>query len=453
MKTSAKDKAGGRVVAIVGRPNVGKSAIFNRLVGRRIAIVHEESGVTRDRLMHEVTWNESRFDLIDTGGVANMDGARTSDCIDAGIRRQVDVAIESAAVAIFTVDTTTGVTPLDEEVAGILRSSGCVTVLAANKADHPGMDDDAAVFEQFAVPVFPVSALHNRGFDPLMQAVVRALPDAADLPRPDPLKVAVIGRPNVGKSSYVNRLLQNDRVIVSDVPGTTRDSIDVPFAVGSGPQARHYLLIDTAGLKRVGKIRTSVDRFSNFRTERSIRRADVVILVVDATAGEPTAQDKKIASLVAEHEKGCVVVVNKWDLADVTQRVYGPELSAAMPFMAHCPVVFMSAATGYNIRHSVEAIDHVAAQIQTQLPTGLLNRAILTAYKKVSPPSVGGARLKLFYSTQVGTAPLRIRLFVNDPRRVRPAYRDYLIRSLREKFGLEGAPLVLQFRARPRKQA
>jgi len=451
MKTSADDGTKSRVVAIVGRPNVGKSAIFNRLAGRRIAIVHEESGVTRDRLMHEVSWGEDRFDLIDTGGVANMDGARSGNAIEAGIRRQVDVALESAAVAMFAVDTTAGITPLDEEVAGILRSSGRFTVVAANKADHPDKDEAAAVFEQFGFSVFPVSALHNRGFGPLMDAMVKALPDAAALPRTDPLKVAVVGRPNVGKSSYINRLLQNERVIVSDVPGTTRDSIDVPFTLGKGEQARHYLLIDTAGLRRIRKLRTSVDRFSHDRTERSIRRADIVVLMTEAP-GEPTAQDKRIASLVGAHNKGCLILVNKWDLSEATQRQYGPKLFAALPHMAYCPVVFASAGTGYNIRRTLEAIDHVAAQVRTELPTGLLNRTLIAAYDRVRPPSVKGSHLKLFYATQVGTAPVRIRLFVNDPRRVRPAYRDYLIRVLREKFGLEGAPVVFQFRARTRKR-
>lgn len=442
----------GRIAAIVGRPNVGKSAIFNRLVGRRVAIVHEESGVTRDRLMHEVVWQRERFDLIDTGGIGAPAPRHSPDTIDAAVRRQVDVALDNAAAAMFVVDITAGITPLDRDVAETLRRSGRPVVVAANKADHPERDDEAAVFESLGFPVFPVSALHNRGFGPLMQSLTTALPHAAAAPADPPLKIAVVGRPNVGKSSYINRLLRDERVIVSEVPGTTRDSIDIPFSLGQGRQARRAMLIDTAGLRRTGKIKTSVERFSHFRTEKSIRRADIVILVLDATTG-PTAQDKKIAAMVAGHHKGCLIIVNKWDLSELTQRRFGPALYRTMPFMAFCPVVFVSARTGYNIRHTVKAIDHVVAQVATHLPTGLLNRTIARACKKVAAPSINGARLKIFYATQVGTAPVKIRLFVNHPRLVRPAYRDYLVRSLRESFGLEGAPVILDFRSRPRSGA
>ncbi len=436
-----------RVVAIVGRPNVGKSAVFNRLVARRIAIVHAQSGVTRDRLMREVSWRNQRFELIDTGGVCNINDAVSRDEIEAGIRGQVDVALGDASVALFVVDIDEGVVPMDEEVADILRSSKCRTFVLANKADHAGRDGAAAEFERFGLPVFPVSALHNRGFKPLMKDVLQALPEVENETLSDPLKVAVVGRPNVGKSSYINRLLRNERVIVSDVPGTTRDSIDIPFVVGKGDQARHYLLIDTAGMRRVGKIKDSVERFSHFRSERSIREADVVVLVLDATSG-PTTQDKRIASSVVENGRGCVLLVNKWDLQATTQRQYGPELMRMMPFMGHCPVVFVSAKDGYNIRRSVEAIDHVGAQIKATLPTGILNRTILDAYERVNPPTIKGKRLKVYYATQVGTEPLRVRLFVNDPRRAREAYTSYLIKILRGRFGLEGAPIRLQYRSR-----
>jgi len=280
-----------------------------------------------------------------------------------------------------------------------------------------------------------------------MDAVVKALPAIQNETKTEPLKVAVVGRPNVGKSSYINRLLRSDRVIVSEAPGTTRDSVDVPFAVGKGDQARHYVLIDTAGMRRVGKIDTSVERFSLFRAEKSIGNADVVAVMLDATQ-EATAQDKKIASLVLEQGKGCFILVNKWDLSEVTQRKYGPRILEVMPFVGYCPVVFASAKTGYNIRRTVEAIDYVAAQVRAVLSTGMLNRTIFDASERARPPTVRGKRLKIFYSTQVGYAPIRIRLFVNDPGRVRPAYRDYLIRILRETFGLEGAPVFLQFRSR-----
>jgi GTP-binding protein len=283
-----------------------------------------------------------------------------------------------------------------------------------------------------------------------MRAVLRGLPAPPAGESVPALKVTVVGRPNVGKSSFVNRVLRSDRMIVSPVPGTTRDSIDIPFTIGGGPAARHYVLTDTAGIRPAAKVAQPVEQFSILRAERSIERADVAVLVLDAVQG-PTAQDKKIAALIRRHEKGCVIAVNKWDLAAATtQRAYGPALLRAVPFMAHCPVVFLSAKTGFNIRRCIEAVDHVATQTRATLPTGVLNRAITDAVERVAPPSVGGRRLKIFYATQVGVAPLRLRVFVNEPDLVTPAYRDYLIRTLREKFGIEGAFVVLVFTARPR---
>jgi len=435
-------------VAIVGRPNVGKSAIFNRLVAKRVAIVHEQSGVTRDRIMHEAIWEEERFTLVDTGGIFTMDGARTPGEIEKGILQQVEAALSDASVAILVVDVTTGILPLDEEVARVLRQGDTPVVVAVNKCDHEARDADADVFAEFGFPVFPASALHNRGFGPLMDAAVAFLPPAGDATAVVPLRVAVVGRPNSGKSSYVNRLLRNERVIVSEVPGTTRDSIDVPFSVGGGAQARHYVLTDTAGLRRQGKVDSAVERYSHIRAANAIRSADVVILLLDAVSG-PTAQDKKIASLVMREKKGCLVLVNKWDLTeDITQRQYAPALSKALPFMRHCPLIFVSAKTGYNIRRSIEVIDHVAAQIRAEIPTGILNRTIGDAVDRTHPPSVKGRQLHVLYATQVGVQPVRLRLFVNEPKLVVPAYSDYLVRIIRERFGLEGASVVLQFRSR-----
>jgi GTP-binding protein len=438
-----------RIVAIVGRPNVGKSAIFNRLAGRRIAIVHEESGVTRDRLMREVSWNDEMFDLIDTGGIANVRGKQTHDKINQGIRDQVDAALDDAEVAILVVDVTAGVVSMDEEVAGILRDNAMKVVVAVNKCDNQERDDDGGEFEKLGLPLFPVSALHDRGFESIMSKVLEMLPEEENPTEKEPLRVAIAGRPNVGKSSFVNRLLRSDRVIVSNIPGTTRDSIDVPFTVGTGVQARRYRLIDTAGIRRVGKIDTSVERFSRFRAEKSIRESDVVVLVLDAVQG-PTAQDKKIAAIIQEEKKGCVVLVNKWDLQEETQTQYGPQVYRTMPFVAYCPIVFASSKTGYNIRRSIDAIDHVAAQVRTDLPTGVLNRTLQDAYEKVKPPAINGARLKIYYATQTGVAPIRIKLFVNNPKVVRDAYRSYLIKTIRKKFGLEGAPIILNFTARKR---
>ncbi len=441
-----------RVVAIVGRPNVGKSAVFNRIAGRRIAIVHDESGVTRDRLMAEVTWGDARFELVDTGGVNLPDGAASADAITLGVRDQVDVALADAAVAILVVDVQTGRHPLDEAVAAMVRRSGVPCVVAVNKCDEEqhevGVDD----FAFLNLPLFPVAAQHNRGFDELLKPVLAQLPETVNETIAHPLKVAVVGRPNAGKSSYINRLLKSQRVIVSDVPGTTRDSISVPFTIGGGAQARHYMLIDTAGMRQVHKVDSAVERFSLFRAEHSVEEADVVVLVLDAVIG-PTVQDKHIAALIQEHHKGCVIMVNKWDQAQakgITQTKAEPLLRSILPFMRHCPVLFMSALDGYNVRQSVEVIDHVAAATRTHLPTGLLNRTLDEAVARVAAPMVGGKRFRLYYATQVRVAPVTVRVFVNDPDRLTKPYGDFLERALRERFGLEGAPIVMQFRARER---
>lgn len=436
-----------RIVVIAGRPNDGKSAIFNRIAGGRVAIVHKQAGVTRDRLMKEVSWDDKRFWLIDTGGISSADGSKNVDAVQKGIKEQVEASLEGAAVVILVVDIEVGLMPLDLEVAGMLRERGCDVVVASNKADNSDRDKDAVEFDRLGFQVFPVSALHNRGFEDLMQVILEGLPEVDEVTAKTPLRVAVVGRPNVGKSSYVNRLLRSDRVIVSDIPGTTRDSIDVPFVIGKGAQARHYILIDTAGIRHVGKIDSSVERFGRFRAENSISNSDVVVMVLDADVS-PTAQEKKIISLIIEEGKGCVIVVNKWDLAETGKAEHRLGLLRAMPFISHCPIVFTSAKTGYSIRRTVDVIDMVAAQTMLVIPTGILNRTIVNAYSKVHPPAIGGKMLKIYYATQVGCAPLRIRLFVNDIRIVADGYKAYIIRILRDQFGLEGAPVLLQFRAR-----
>jgi GTP-binding protein len=439
----------GRVVAIVGRPNVGKSALFNRIAGRRIAIVHEDSGVTRDRLCTEVTWEEQRFELIDTGGLAVMDAAATDDRIERGIGLQVEVAIQDASVILLVVDRSAGCLPMDVEVARILRESGTPVLIAANKTDDPSMDVQSAEFEGLGYAVFPVSALHGRGIDDLLKIAVEKLPPASEASEVEPLRIAVVGRPNVGKSSYINRLLRDERVIVSEVPGTTRDSVEVPFVVGGGPQARHYRLIDTAGIRRMGKVDSAVERYGLMRTERTVGRADVVVLVMDAGDG-PTSQDKRIARMVLDQLRGCLLLVNKWDLAieaKVTQKSYLSALRKALPFLPFVPVVFVSAESGYNVRKSVETIDYVAAQVRTRLTTGVLNRFLHDAFERVQPPFVRGKRLKFFYGTQVEVQPIRINLYVNHRRYATPQYEQYIQNCLRRGFGLEGAPIQLRFRS------
>lgn len=440
-------------VAIVGRPNVGKSSIFNLLVGRRVAIVHAERGVTRDRLMDEAVWKNRRFELIDTGGLGRIEAPNAparapGESLEELVRRQVEIAVQDAAAIIFVADIDTGILPQDEEIASFLRKSGKPVFIAANKADNAGRDAQASEFGTFGFPVFPVSAIHNRGIKALMDAILPILPKAENITLQTPLRVTIVGRPNVGKSSYINRLLQSDRVIVSDVPGTTRDSVEVPFVVGRDLQARHYLLTDTAGIRRAGKIRQTVEFFSLDRTTRSIARSDIVALMLDATQG-PTAQDKTIASLIQEHNKGCLLLINKWDLMTKwSEREYREALGKAVPFLNYAPAIFISSKSGLNIRRSIEVMDRVAAQVGMQLPTGALNRTLTQAYERVAPPMVQGKRLKIFYATQIGVKPIKILLFVNNCHKLIPAYEAYLTNALRKTFGLDGAPVIFQLKPR-----
>ena len=438
-----------RIVAIVGRPNVGKSALFNRLVRRRLAIVHSEEGVTRDRLMAPAEWLGQRFQVVDTGGLALMDRARSGDEILQATADQVAAAIEDAAAVVLTVDLTAGLQPLDQEVARLLRRSGRPVAVAANKADLPEWDEKAGEFGALGFPVFPVSASHNRGIEGLMESVLPHLPAADGAAEPARLKVAVVGRPNVGKSSYINRLTGQNRVIVSDVPGTTRDTISVPFTLKTAAGARHYLLVDTAGMRKQGRVHESVEKFSLFRAEECIAEADIVVLMMDAQAG-PSTQEKKIAALVREHHKACVVLVNKWDLAQgtgVKERDYEEQMRKELFFLGDIPVLFVSAQSGQQIRRSFEVIDAVAARLETSMPTGVLNRVLRDAFARSQPPFARGKQLKFYYATQTGKNPPRVTLFVNDPKLSTPGHQAFLTARLREAFELAGVPLVLRYRS------
>ena len=444
-----------RVIAVVGRPNVGKSAIFNRIARERVAIVNDESGVTRDRLVRPVVWNDQSFELVDTGGV-NLQNSNRRSTIEAGVLEQVRAALDEAAAAILVVDVQAGLTPVDEEVARMVRKAGVPCQVAVNKCDLPKHEVHLPDFEKLGMTLFPVSALHDRGFDDLLRATIATLPDTKEESVANPLRVAIVGRPNAGKSSYINRILRHPRVIVSEIAGTTRDSIEVPFSIGSGDHVRHYRLVDTAGMRHFHSIDTAVERYSHMRAQEAIKKADVVVLVLDAEAG-PSMQDKRIAALIAKENKSCVVLVNKWDKAletvketKVTQTQYEPELRKVMPFLYYCPVVFVSALSGYNVRHSLEVIDQVAAQTRAKLSTGLLNRVISEAYERIKPPSNGRKHFKIFYAAQTGEAPIRIRLFVNDAKIPGANYTSYLVKALRDAFGLEGVPVLLSYRERVR---
>ena len=443
------------LVSLVGRPNTGKSALFNRIARKRVAIVFDQPGVTRDRVTREVEVQGRRIMLVDTGGIA-FDRRVTNDPLDDETKNQASLAVEDSAVCVVVVDARAGVTPLDAEVIQRVRESGVPCMIAANKCDTADDDWRAAEFERFGLPVFAVSAEHGRGVEALVTAFVGKLPPAQeDESAKRPLRVAVVGRPNAGKSSYVNRLLNAPRVIVSEIAGTTRDAVEVPFTIGSGPEARHYMLVDTAGMKPHTRMsKTSVDNFSLFRSEEAIREADVVLLLLDASMG-PTMQDKRIAGKILEANKACVVLCQKWDLAmaeGMTESKALPALRQMMPFLNFAPVVFCSNKTGYNVRRTIEAIDRAAASASEKLPTGMLNRTIEAATKKTLSPMIRGRRLKIYYGLQVSTNPQTIRLFVNDPKLVTDAYLSFIEKNLRARFGLEGAPVRIFLKARARKE-
>ena len=442
------------VVSLVGRPNTGKSALFNRIAKKRVAIVFDQPGVTRDRVTREVDVLGRKIMLVDTGGIA-FDRHVTHDPLDEETRSQAALAVEDSAVCVIVVDAREGITPLDSEVIKRVRESGVPCVIAANKCDTPEDDWRAAEFERFGLPVYATSAEHGRGVETLVKDVVAKLPPAVESETAArPLRVAIVGRPNAGKSSYVNRLLNAPRVIVSEIAGTTRDAVEVPFTIGSGPEARHYTLVDTAGMKPHTKMsKTSVDNFSLFRSEQAIEEADVVLLLLDPLLG-PTLQDKRIAGKILDANRACVILCQKWDLAQaegLTETKATGALRAMMPFLNFAPVVFCSNKSGYNIRRTVEAIDRAAASAGEKLPTGMLNRVLTTATKKTLAPMIRGKRLKVYYGLQVSTNPQTIRLFVNDPKLVTPAYRSFLEKNIRARFGLEGAPLRMFFKARSRK--
>ncbi|MGI6086486.1 MAG: ribosome biogenesis GTPase Der [Kiritimatiellia bacterium] len=440
------------VVAIVGRPNVGKSALFNRLAGRRVAIVHHSSGVTRDRLALPVRQAGRDFMLVDTGGLepfkmSGEDNARSQQrVIAAAIRRQTEAALQTADMAIMVVDLQAGIVPLDEEAAAVLRRIGLPVLLAANKADSPAHDHEAGEFHRLGFPVLPISAQHNRGIVELMQETVALLPPASSPSQSEErLKITIVGRPNVGKSSFINALLRDERLIVSDLPGTTRDCVDVPFTLTRAGEQRSYLLTDTAGLRKVSRLREAPDHIGLRQVERQIQRADVVILMLDASQG-PTAQDKSIARLILDHARGIVLALNKWDLLRDAGKPSDAitAIKAELPFLAFAPAFCISAHTGFNLRQTLSAATAVAEETRRKLPTGPLNRIIQRAVTQMQPPIIKGRRLKIFYATQTGTQPLTITLFVNTPGRLMDNYKSFLVKSLRREFGLTGAPIVLK---------
>lgn len=427
------------VVTIVGRPNVGKSTLFNRLVGGRRAIVHDEPGVTRDRLYATVEWKGRAFTLGDTGGLEP--GAASG--LAAQVLAQVRQAVRESALVIFVVDAREGLTSLDEEIAGILRRDVHTRIIVApNKVDRPTHEVLASEFFQIGFDqVCAVSAEHGLGVAEMCDVIVEALPPAEMEPQSKAIRVTVVGRPNVGKSSLVNRLLGQERVIVSDQPGTTRDAIDTPFTYNDTP----YILIDTAGLRSRSKVQQPLERFSVVRALKAIERSDVALILVDAKEGI-TEQDAKIAAYVQDVGSGAIVVANKWDLmpsgADARQQ-FTLEARDQLRHLDYAPIAFVSALTGFQVPTLFPLLNTVGQARAHRVPTPQLNELIGEAIRKYPPPAYGKRPVRFNYATQAVNPPPTFLLFVSNPRGVRVAYRRYLVNQLRAAYGFVGTPIRL----------
>ncbi|WP_337286721.1 ribosome biogenesis GTPase Der [Candidatus Methylomirabilis sp.] len=427
------------VVTIVGRPNVGKSTLFNRLVGGRRAIVHDEPGVTRDRLYATVEWKGRSFMLGDTGGLEP--GAKSG--LAAQVLAQVQQAVQEATLVIFVVDAREGLTPLDEEIARLLRHDAHTRIVVApNKVDRPSHETLASEFFRMGFDeICPISAEHGLGIAELCDLIVETLPLAEIAPEQKAIRVAVVGRPNVGKSSLINGLLGQERVIVSDQPGTTRDAIDTPFTYNDIP----YILIDTAGLRSRSKVQKPLERFSVARALRAIERSDVVVILLDAT-GEIADQDAKIAAFVQDSGCGAIVVANKWDLmppgADARQQ-FTLQVRERLRHLDYAPIAFVSALTGYHVLMLFPMLQTVAQSRSHRVPTHEINELIGDAVQKYPPPAHGKRLVRFHYATQAAALPPTFLLFVSDPRGVRVAYRRYLVNQIRAAYGFVGTPIRL----------
>ncbi|ADL07740.1 ribosome biogenesis GTPase Der [Thermosediminibacter oceani] len=429
-------------VAIVGRPNVGKSTLFNRIIGKRISIVDDKPGVTRDRIYGQVEWRGKKFTLVDTGGI-DPEG---SDVMTSHIRRQVEFAIDSSDLILFLLDSKEGLLPTDKEVAALLRKSGKPIIPVINKVDDYAAKPELYEFYQLGLgePVF-ISAIHGSNVGDLLDQIVGFI-DEDEGPDYDEgvIKVAVVGKPNVGKSSLVNAILGEERVIVSDIPGTTRDAIDTPFEY----EGQKMVLIDTAGMRRKSRVKEDIEFYSNIRALGAVERADIVLVVLDATQ-EISEQDKKIAGIAHEAGKAVIIVVNKWDLVEKDDKTiyrYTENIRKEFAFIQYAPIVFVSAKTKKRVNKVLELIRFVMDQYTFRIEKGVLNELVEDATAMLAPPTIKGRRLKIYSVAQIGVKPPTFVLTVNDTELLHFSYVRYLENKLRERFGLEGTPVVIKGR-------
>ncbi|MEL7564332.1 MAG: ribosome biogenesis GTPase Der [Dehalobacterium sp.] len=433
------------IVAIVGRPNVGKSTLFNRFTGSRIAIVEDIPGVTRDRLYRDAEWLNREFTVVDTGGIEFYG---KGGIIETKVKKQAQLAIEEADVILFVVDGKSGITPDDEAVAQLLRRSSKPVILVVNKIENYDRPD--SVYEFFNLGLgdpIPISAAHGMNTGDLLDAMISKFPleEEEDLP-PETIKIAVIGRPNVGKSSLANKILGEERLIVSDIAGTTRDAIDSLLE----QDGKHYVIIDTAGMRRKAKVNEPTERYSVLRSLRAIDRSDIVLMLIDGVDGV-TEQDKKIAGYAHEAGKGMILIVNKWDLVvkdDKTMNQYDKKVREEMGFLHYAPILYISALSGQRVNKVLEIVDFVAEQQNLRIPTARLNEVVDEALAVTPPPTDKGKRLKIFYVTQIGVKPPKFVLFVNEPELMHFSYQRYLENQFRKNFGFEGTAIWLMIRKR-----
>ncbi|MBR3060622.1 MAG: ribosome biogenesis GTPase Der [Oscillospiraceae bacterium] len=437
--------AGKPLIALVGRPNVGKSMLFNKLVGKRISIVEDTPGVTRDRLYADTDWNGRSFTLVDTGGLE----PRADSELLQFMREQAQIAMDTADVIVLVTDLRTGVTAADQEIADMLLRSRRPVVLAVNKVDSTGpVDPDVYEFYNLGLgePI-PVSAVHGHGTGDLLDACLAYFPpEQEEEEEDDRIRVAIIGRPNVGKSSLTNRILGETRMVVSEVAGTTRDAVDSPYEDESGK----YLFIDTAGIRRKSKVEDRIEKFSVMRAEAAVERAQVCLILLDAREGV-TEQDTKVAGLAHESGKASVIIVNKWDLIDKETRTMDKmreDIRRDLSFMSYAPVLFISALTGQRVSRIFELVRYVYEQNAMRISTGMLNNVLADATARVQPPTDKGKRLKLLYMTQTGVRPPTFAIFCNDRTLFHFSYQRYVENQLRSVFGLEGTPIRLLIRER-----
>ncbi len=431
------------IIAIVGRPNVGKSMLFNKLAGRRLSIVEDTPGITRDRLYTQCDWNGRQFTLVDTGGIEQS----LDDDMLIFMRKQAQIAISSADVVVLVCDIKTGVVAADVDVAQLLLKSKKPVILAVNKVDNIG-NPSPDIYEFYNLGLgepMPVSAFHGHGTGDLLDACLAHFPkEVMQTDESDILRVAIVGKPNVGKSSLINNILGEERVIVSDVPGTTRDAVDTLFENSLG----RFILTDTAGMRKKSKVDDSIEHYSVLRSIMSIERSDVCLLLIDATDGV-TEQDTKIAGLAHDGGKPSVIVVNKWDLVekdDKTMLRMTETIRRDLAYMPYAPILFISAKTGQRVDKLFALIREVDAQSRRRITTGMLNEVLSDATARVQPPTDKGRRLKVFYMTQVGTQPPHFVAFCNDSRLFHYSYQRYLENRIRETFGLDGTPIQFSIR-------